>query len=169
MIELLKIEGILHLTIDVELYICCIFVFLLLLLKLNFYTIFRNLPSLAQESLSTVIKVVHGTEEVHSTIRKVCVQETSNIDAHNPTNKENTDGNTNDNEGVSETNVNGVWTLSIGSIPFDKDFEGIKVHLLESSIITLYMLILLNTFGKMFSCFNYSHFFFSCLVGSLKV
>ena len=110
-------------------------------LQLNFYTIFRNLPSLAQQSLSTVIKVVHGTEEVHSTIRKVCVEETSNVDANNPTNKENTDGDTNDNEGLLETNVNGVWTLSIGSIPFDKDFKGIKVHLLESSLITLYKLI----------------------------
>ena len=118
--------------------------FTIAFLKQNFYTIFRNLPSLAQQSLSTVIKVVHGTEEVHSTIRKVCVEETSNVDANNPTNKENTDGNTNDNEGVSETNANGVWTLSIGSIPFDKDFKGIKVHLLESSIITIYKRFLEN-------------------------
>ena len=79
--------------------------------------------------------MVHGTEEVHSTIRKICVQETSDIDTSNPTNKEDTVENTNDNEGVSETNVNGVWTLSIGSIPFDKDFKGIKVYLFETPIV----------------------------------
>ena len=100
-------------------------------LQTNVSTIYRNLPSLAHQSLCAAIKVVHGTEEVHSTIRKICVQEKSDIDANNPINKEDTDGNTNDNESASETNVNGVWTISIGSIPFDKDFRGIKVRLFE--------------------------------------
>ena len=133
MIELLKIEGILHLTNYVKLYINYNSSYLCFLPPI-FYIIFRNLPTLAQQSLSTAIKVVHGTEEVHSTIRKICVQEISDIDTSNPTNKEDTDESTNDNEGVSETNVNGVWTLSIGSIAFDKDFKGIKVYLLETPI-----------------------------------
>ena len=137
MIERLKIEGILHLTNHIKLYIYCnIMSFYRCYLQINFYVIFRNLPSLACQSLCAAIKVVHGTEEVHSTIRKVCVHEKSDIDANNPISKEDTDGNTNDNESASETNVNGVWTISIGSIPFDKDFRGIKVHLFEQSIIS---------------------------------
>ena len=135
-------------------------------LRQNIFTIFRNLPSLVQQSLSTAIKVVHGTEEVHSTIRKICVQETSDIDANNHIIKEDTDGNTNANEGVSETNNNGVWTLSIGSIPFDKDFKGIKVHLLESCTAPKFVL---NEFGKIFSYLNHLHFFISCPVGFWKV
>ena len=88
---------------------------------------------MVQNSLSTVIKVVHGTEEVHSIIRKTIVPDMSNIVEKNTKNNDDTEKNENDNESVLETNVNGVWTLSIGSIPFDKNFEGIKVSFFKFS------------------------------------
>ena len=91
----------------------------------------RNISSLAQQCQSTVIRVVHGTQDVHSVIRKICTPDKSKIDAEHTQNTEDTEGNTNETENVLETNANGVWTLSIGSRPFDTNFEGIKVNLLN--------------------------------------
>ena len=94
---------------------------------LSFFS--RNISSLAQQCQSTVIRVVHGTQDVHSVIRKICTPDQSKIDVENTKNTEDAEGNTNEMDDILETNVNGVWTLSIGSRPFDTHFEGIKVKL----------------------------------------
>ena len=68
------------------------------------------------------------TQRMDSVIRKICAPDKSKIDVENTKNTEETEGNTNEIDDILETNVNGVWTLSIGSRPFDTNFEGIKVN-----------------------------------------
>ena len=81
---------------------------------------FRN-TELHHAYLLAVVRVVHGTEEVHSYIRKAVLQsKVPNISI------DNVDQETGEMEGI-ETNLNGVWTLSLGTRIFDGNFEGIKV------------------------------------------
>ena len=81
---------------------------------------YRN-TELDHAYLLAVVRVVHGTEEVHSHIRKAVLQsKVPNLSIDN-VNQE-----TGDDECI-ETNLNGVWTLSLGTRIFDGNFEGIKV------------------------------------------
>ena len=100
--------------------------YLLIYSRISFF-VSRNISSLAQQCQSTVIRVVHGTQDVHSVIRKICIPDKSKIDVENSKNTEDTEGNIDEIENILETNANGVWILSIGSRPFDTNFEGIKV------------------------------------------
>ena len=90
---------------------------------MNQLTYLRNIPSLAQQSVSAVVRVVHGTEDVHSVIRRVCVPEANNLSDDNV----DADAVNAESNESSETNVNGVWSLSIGSRLFDTNFEAIQV------------------------------------------
>ena len=101
---------------------CCITLYYLkkYLLYVSFIFPYRN-TELDRANLLAVVRVVHGTEEVHSYIRKAVLQsKVPNISVDN-VHKETGE------EECIETNVNGVWTLSLGTRIFDGNFEGIKV------------------------------------------
>ena len=90
------------------------------LLYVSFIFPYRN-TELDRANLLAVVRVVHGTEEVHSYIRKAVLQsKVPNISVDN-VHKEIGE------EECIETSVNGVWTLSLGTRIFDGNFEGIKV------------------------------------------
>ena len=90
------------------------------LLYVSFIIPYRN-TELHPAYLLAVVRVVHGTEEVHSYIRKAVLQsKVPNISI------DNVDQENGEMEGI-ETNLNGVWTLSLGTRIFDGNFEGIKV------------------------------------------
>ena len=88
---------------------------------------------MAQQSVSAIVQVVHGTEDVHSIIRKVCVPGTNNLSDNKEIDKGDIDATNAENNEILETNVNGVWSLSIGYRLFDTNFEAIQVIVIEKN------------------------------------
>ena len=92
--------------------------------------IYRHPPSTLQ-NYAAVIRVVHGTEEVHTLIRKAMLRILPKIgnSFNNPEVHENDNIKENETEEHLETSVNGVWCLSVGFRLFESNFEAIKVKL----------------------------------------
>ena len=77
-----------------------------------------------------MVRVVHGTEDVHTIIRKAILHKPANCSIDTEVQEKD---NTQDpeKEDILETQINGVWCLSVGFRIFEPDFEGIKVFIAE--------------------------------------
>ena len=85
---------------------------------------FSRNPQTNPQSQDAMVRVVHGTEDVHALIRKAVAPKASTSSNCQP---ENDNNQNQEHEEVLETNVNGVWSLLLGSRMFDTGFEAIKV------------------------------------------
>ena len=91
---------------------------------------FRNANPVLQH-LNGMIRVVHGTEDVYSVIRRTVMYKPSNTRSKNDfqSSECHEHGPIGENEGEEtlETNENGVWSLLIGDRLFENNFEAAEV------------------------------------------
>ena len=78
-----------------------------------------------------MIRVVHGTEEVHSVIRRTVMYKPSNTRSRNAFHSSECHEQDpiieNEGEETLETNENGVWSLMIGDRLFENNFGATEV------------------------------------------
>ena len=90
-----------------------------------------------------MVRVVHGTEDVHTLIRKAILHKPANhssdTEVHEKDNNQDIEM-----EDVLETKINGVWCLSVGFRIFEPDFEAIKVIMVKELTLILLLLLFIN-------------------------
>ena len=77
-----------------------------------------------------MVRVVHGTEDVHTFIRKAILRKPATFSTDTEVYEKDKNQEI-DEEDILETKINGVWCLSVGLRIFEPDFEAIKVIIVK--------------------------------------
>ena len=97
----------------------------------SYFYIFRDTPSVRQRLIG-MIRVVHGTEDVHALIRRAVLSKATNsktkhVFSKNRQVQENDQIQGDEHGEILETNMNGVWSLMMGSRLFESNFKAVEV------------------------------------------